>query len=55
MNLTDILKEVGDYNIKLQFLSNSTVAVKDKKKTNDTEVTFATDMVNSDGIQEWWR
>lgn len=50
MNLTDILKEVGNDDIKLQFLSNSTVAVKDKKKTNDTEVTFATDRVNSNEV-----
>lgn len=44
--LTDILKEIGDESIDLQFLGNSTVNIKDKKRTNDTEITFATSIVD---------
>ena len=58
--LSDILKEMGD-EVKVQFLSQSVVSVKDKKRTKDTEVTFATNEVdcnsfgmgNKSGIVIW--
>lgn len=40
-DLSDILKEM-DNNVKLQFLQDSVVQIKDKKRTKDTEITFAT-------------
>ena len=58
--LSDILKEMGD-EVKVQFLSQSVVSVKDKKRTKDTEITFATNEVdcnsffrgNKSGIVIW--
>lgn len=44
--LTDILKKIGDESITLQFLGDSTVNIKDKKRTKDTEITFATSVVD---------
>lgn len=44
--LSEILKEMGD-NVKVQFLHESSINVKDKKRTNDTEITFATNEVNT--------
>ncbi len=44
--LTDILKEIGDESITLQFLGDSTINIKDKKRTKDTEITFATSAVD---------
>ena len=58
--LSDILKEMGD-DVRVQFLSQSVVDVKDKKRTKDTEITFATAEVdcnsfargNKSGIVIW--
>lgn len=43
--LSDILKEMKD-DVNVQFLSQSVVKVVDKKRTNDTEITFATGEVD---------
>lgn len=45
--LSDILAEMND-EAKVQFLSESLVNIKDKKRTKDTEVTFATNEVSCD-------
>lgn len=44
--LSEILKEMND-NVKVQFLHESSINVKDKKRTNDTEITFATNEVDT--------
>ncbi|UVD32296.1 hypothetical protein [Vibrio phage vB_VaM_H2] len=43
--LSEILKEMND-DVRLQFLGDCTVKVQDKKRTMDTEITFATGEVN---------
>lgn len=58
--LSDILREMGD-DLRVQFLSESVVKVTDKKRTKDTEITFATAEVdcnsfgrgNKSGIVIW--
>ena len=58
--LSDILKEMND-DVKVQFLSQSVVRFADKKRTKDTEITFATNEVdcnsfgcgNKSGIVIW--
>jgi len=42
MSLSKALEIIGDDNIVFQYLDNSTVNVKDKSQTKDTDVTFAT-------------
>jgi hypothetical protein len=47
--LSEILKEMND-NVKVQILRDSIVKVVDKKRTADTEVTFATNEINCNSI-----
>lgn len=46
MGLTELLQKIGDENVQVQMLDNSTVSVEDKNRTNDVEVTFATHNTN---------
>lgn len=43
--LSDIIKEMGN-NVNVQFLTECSVDIKNKKKTQDTEITFATNEVD---------
>jgi len=47
MSLSKALAEIEE-NVTVQYLSTSLVNIKDKKKTQDTEITFATNEVNTD-------
>lgn len=47
MSLSKALSEIEE-NVTVQYLSTSIVNIKDKKKTKDTEITFATNEVNAD-------
>lgn len=49
MRLSKALAKVED-NVKVQFLTESIVGAKDKKRTGDTEVTFSTQEVNTDEL-----
>lgn len=44
--LSEIMQKI-EGNVKVQYLSDSCVAIKDKKRTGDTEITFATTEVNA--------
>ena len=48
--LTSALSSIGDDKLKFQLISNSLVKSVDKKKTKDTEVTFATSEANTTQI-----
>ena len=47
MSLSKALAEIEN-NVTVQYLSNSIVNIKDKKRSRDTEITFATNEVNTD-------
>lgn len=47
MGILELLSKVGEDNLRLQFINNSLVDVKDIKVTQDTEITFATAEVNT--------
>jgi hypothetical protein len=47
MSLSKALAEIEE-NVTVQYLSTSIVNIKDKKRTKDTEITFATDEVTCD-------
>lgn len=47
MSLSRALSKIEE-NVKVQLLAESLVNIKDKKKTQDTEITFATNEVNAD-------
>ncbi|AUR89606.1 hypothetical protein NVP1127O_14 [Vibrio phage 1.127.O._10N.286.52.E12] len=47
--LSDVLSKIED-NVSVQFLSQSLVKCEDKKRTKDTEVTFATAENDTNGI-----
>ncbi|CAL9956389.1 hypothetical protein VPHK24_0017 [Vibrio phage K24] len=47
--LSDVLSKIED-NVSVQFLSQSLVKCADKKRTKDTEVTFATAENDTNGI-----
>lgn len=47
-DISDILKEISD--VKVQYLSESLVKSQDKKRTADTEITFATREVNTSDL-----
>ena len=47
MSLSKALAEIED-NVTVQYLSTAFVGIKDKKRTKDTEITFATNEVNAD-------
>lgn len=49
MSLVKALSKIED-DIKVQYLNQSFVAAKDKKSTGDTEITFATNEVNTDSL-----
>ena len=49
MSLSKALAEIEE-NVTVQYLSTALVNIKDKKKTKDTEITFATSEVNT---QSW--
>jgi hypothetical protein len=46
MSLSKVLSKI-ESDVKVQFLAESMVGIKDKKKTNDTEISFATAEVDS--------
>lgn len=50
MNLTELIKEIGDDNINLQLIPECVIQVKDKKRTQDTEVTLVTTQVSANDI-----
>ena len=50
MGILELLSKVGEVNLRLQFINNSVIAVKDKKVTKDTEITFATAGVNTNQL-----
>jgi len=47
MSLSKALAEIEE-NVTVQYLSTAFVSIKDKKRTKDTEITFATNEVNTD-------
>jgi hypothetical protein len=47
MSLSKALAEIEN-NVTVQYLSTALVSIKDKKRTGDTEITFATNEVNTD-------
>lgn len=47
MGLLELLKSVGEDNLMVQFVNTSFLSAKDKKRTKDTEITFATAEINS--------
>ena len=49
MKLSEILEKMNN-NVKIQFIHDSIVASKDKKRTGDTEITFATQETNTTEI-----
>jgi hypothetical protein len=42
MGILELLSKVGEDKLRLQFINNSLIDAKDKKVTQDTEITFAT-------------
>ncbi|AKO61075.1 hypothetical protein AXI76_gp174 [Pseudoalteromonas phage H101] len=50
MGILELLSKVGEDNLRLQFINNSVIDVKDKKVTKDTEITFATAEVNTNQL-----
>ena len=46
MKLSEILERI-DNDVKVQFIHDSMVASKDKKRTGDTEITFATQEIDT--------
>lgn len=51
MKLSELIAQIGDENIEVQHLVNSSLRVKSNKKHGDTEITFATkhDLLNGGG------
>lgn len=47
MSLSKALAKIEE-NVTVQYLSTSLVSIKDKKRTKDTEITFATNEVTAD-------
>ena len=50
MGLLEFLTSIGEDNIRLQFVNNSFIYAKDKKRTQDTEITFATAETNTNEL-----
>ena len=50
MGLLELIRSIGEGNIKVQAVNNSVVNIKDKKRTKDTEVTIATNEINANDI-----
>ena len=51
MKLSKILEKMDD-NVKIQFIHESVVSSKDKKRTGDTEITFATKEINTTQVYD---
>ena len=47
MGILELLENVGENNLTVQFINTSFLSAKDKKRTRDTEITFATAETNS--------
>ena len=52
MGLLELLEGIGEDNIRLQFVNNSFIYAKDKKRTQDTEITFATAETNANELSD---
>ena len=52
MGIVELLNSVGEDNIRLQFVNNSFIYAKDKKRTQDTEITFATAETNANELSD---
>ena len=50
MNLLELIEKVGVDNISVQAIQSSMVKCADKKRTKDTEITIATNEINSTEI-----
>lgn len=50
VGLIELIKLIGEDNVKVQGVNNSIVKIQDKKRTNDTEVTIATNEINANDI-----
>jgi len=50
MGIVELLNSVGEDNIRLQFVNSSFISAKDKKRTQDTEITFATAETNTNEL-----
>ena len=50
MGLLELLSGIGEDNIRLQFVNNPFIYAKDKKRTQDTEITFATAETNANEL-----
>lgn len=50
MGLLELIKMIGEDNIKVQAVNSSVVNVKDKKRTNDTEITIATNELSANDV-----
>lgn len=46
MGIIELLEGVGEDNLMLQLVNTSFITAKDKKYTQDTEITFATSQTN---------
>ena len=47
MGIIELLENIGEDNLRLQYVNNSFLTSKDKKRTKDTEITFATSEINT--------
>lgn len=52
MGLLELLSGIGEDNIRLQFVNSSFIYAKDKKRTQDTEITFATAETNANELSD---
>lgn len=50
MGLLELIKLIGEDNIKVQAVNNSIVNIKDKKRTQDTEITIATNELSANDV-----
>lgn len=50
MGILSQLSEIGEDKINVQFVSNAMISAKDKKRTKDTEITFATNETNTNEL-----
>ena len=50
MGLVELLSSIGEDNIRLQFVNSSFISAKGRKRTQDTEITFATAETNTNEL-----
>lgn len=48
--IAELIAELGNENINYQVINQSIINIEDKKKTNDTEITFATNELSASDV-----